>query len=258
VSGSGSVSFDRAAAYYDRTRGLPDDAMGELVGIVAGELSDRGPTLEIGVGTGRMALALLQAGASMVGVDLSYEMLARLVRNAGGRVPFPVARGDATVLPFADDTFGSAVAVHVLHLIPPWERAVDELLRVVRSRGLLLVDPGGWTVDWLSEFHERFCAEAGVPIFPGLVEPEDLDRAMAERGVRGRRLHAVTERQTFTMDHHLRMLEEGMFSYTWAVPEPERRRIVAGIRAWAGERYGDLGEPRPTVRDIVWRAFEVP
>ena len=87
MSGSGSVSFDRAAAYYDRTRCLADDAMDELVGLVAGELSDREPTLEIGVGTGRMALALYQAGASMVGVDLSPEMLGRLVRNAGGRCP---------------------------------------------------------------------------------------------------------------------------------------------------------------------------
>ncbi len=258
MSGSESVSFDRAAAYYDRTRGLPDNAMRELVGIVAGELSDRGQTLEIGVGTGRIALALHRAGASMVGVDLSSEMLARLVRNSEGRTPFPVALADATLLPFADDTFGSAVAVHVLHLIPPWERAVDELLRVVRSRGLLLVDPGGETGDWITEFHERFCGEAGVPFFPGLVEPEDLDRAMTERGVRGWRLPAVTERRTFTMTHHLGMLEEGMFSYTWSVPEPERRRIVAGIRAWAEERYGDLEEPRPAVRDIVWRAFEVP
>jgi SAM-dependent methyltransferase len=258
VSGSGSVSFDRAAAYYDRTRSLPDEAMTQLVGLAASELAGRGPTLEIGVGTGRIALALEAAGASIVGIDLSSAMLARLVRNAGGRAPFPIALADATTLPFADDTFGSALAVHVLHLIHSWERAVDELLRAVRSSGVILIDPGGWTGDWLTAFHERFCEEAGVPIFPGLVEPQDLDRAMAERGARGWRLPPVTERQTFTMAQHLRMLEEGMFSYTWPVPEPDRRRIVAGIRAWAQDRYGDLEEPRPSVRDIEWRAFEVP
>jgi ubiquinone/menaquinone biosynthesis C-methylase UbiE len=258
VSGSGSVSFDRAASYYDRTRSLPDDAMAQLVGFAAAELAGRGPTLEIGVGTGRIALALEAAGASIVGVDLSSAMLARLVRNAGGRAPFPIALADATKLPFPDGTFGSGLAVHVLHLIPSWEQAIDELLRTVRSKGVILIDPGGWTGDWLTEFHERFCKAAGVPIFPGLVEPEDLDRAMAERGAPGRRLPPVTERQTFTMVHHLRMLEEGMFSYTWSVPEPDRRRIVAGIRAWAQDRYGDLEEPRPSVRDIIWRVFEVP
>ena len=48
-----SVNFDRAAAVYDSTRGLPPAAERELIDVLAGELSNRGSCLEVGVGTGR-------------------------------------------------------------------------------------------------------------------------------------------------------------------------------------------------------------
>src|SRR2546430_25053 len=67
--GSGSIGFDRAVDYYDRTRGLSDSAMGEVVRRLKGELVGRGRCLEIGVGTGRMALPLQGEGVVMAGVD---------------------------------------------------------------------------------------------------------------------------------------------------------------------------------------------
>ena len=55
---SDSVSFDRAASFYDATRALTPEAMAAVQALLRSELQGRGRCLEIGVGTGRMALPL--------------------------------------------------------------------------------------------------------------------------------------------------------------------------------------------------------
>src|SRR5207247_3699183 len=82
VSG-GSTSFDRAAAYYDETRGLTDEAVRDQMSLLASELHGRGRTLEIGVGTGQVALPLAAVGIRIVGLDLSEPMLRVLVEKGG-------------------------------------------------------------------------------------------------------------------------------------------------------------------------------
>src|SRR5439155_24677412 len=103
-----SVAFDRAADYYDRTRAVSPRAMAGVVGLLAAEYRERGRVLEVGVGTGRIALPLAEAGVAVAGVDLSRPMMDRLVQKAGGRSPVPLAVADATTLPFAGGTFGAA------------------------------------------------------------------------------------------------------------------------------------------------------
>jgi hypothetical protein len=90
VSRVESVNFDRAAEYYDVTRALPDEAMAKLLGVLAPELAARQPCLEIGVGTGRIALPLHGQGIAMAGADIAEAMLRRLVINAEGVPPVPV------------------------------------------------------------------------------------------------------------------------------------------------------------------------
>jgi SAM-dependent methyltransferase len=137
-----SVNFDRAAGYYDKTRALPAATMADLTGLLAAELADRQPCLEIGVGTGRFALPLRAAGIAMAGTDISAAMLERLAANAAQMPvpasPVPLAQADATRLPFAAGSFGSVLAVHVLHLIPDWRVAVDEAIRVLAPGGALV------------------------------------------------------------------------------------------------------------------------
>jgi ubiquinone/menaquinone biosynthesis C-methylase UbiE len=99
-----SVAFDRAAGYYDESRGL-DPAVEELVANRVEEAAGRaGRLLEVGVGTGRIALPLHRRGRRVVGVDLSLPMLERYRAKAAaaGLPPPPLLRADATRLPFRD------------------------------------------------------------------------------------------------------------------------------------------------------------
>jgi SAM-dependent methyltransferase len=86
MSDSAATSYGQQfAGFYDRL--FPrDESVDAAVGRLAAlHLEDANPPLELGVGTGRVALPLAQRLGAVVGVDSSPEMLARL-EPGGGRV----------------------------------------------------------------------------------------------------------------------------------------------------------------------------
>jgi ubiquinone/menaquinone biosynthesis C-methylase UbiE len=129
-----SISFEPLAAVYDETRGGLERAEG-FVRDLAPHL--RGPrVVEVGIGTGAVALALQQVtGLRAIGVDISPAMLTRAVERIGRRV----AIGDAGCLPFPDACADSVVAVWVLQLVPDIAAVLVELRRVVRPGGRLAI-----------------------------------------------------------------------------------------------------------------------
>jgi SAM-dependent methyltransferase len=256
---SDSVSFDRAVEYYDRTRGLSEDAAREMAALLAAELRDRGRILEVGVGTGLVALPLAEAGVPMVGVDISAPMLGKLVEKAGRRAPFPLVLGDATRLPFADDRFGGAVVRHVLHLVPEWRLVVSEMIRVVSSGGVVLVSRGDIPAAW-REVTDRFISLVGEPSFArGLNawDPGNVDRAFEENGAGARSLPPIRERVPQSLGSFLDQMAEGLHSWTWEVDEPTRREAAAEVRRWALERFGTLDPPDARDVAIEWRAYDL-
>jgi SAM-dependent methyltransferase len=254
-----SVGFDRAAGYYDRTRGMSPEATARLVEVLADELRSRAPILEVGVGTGMIALPLARAGVPIVGMDLSRRMLAKLVEKAGG-APFPLVRGDATALPFREAAFGAAVMRHVLHLIPAWEDAVREVLRVVEAGGVLLVSHGTYPEPYLGLFR-RFVEEtslerpwAGLP--PG--DEDRLDELLEGLGARVRRLADVPDTVEEPLAGFVRGMGEGLYSWTWKVDETERLRAAERVAAWAERELGPLDATATRAHETTFRAYDLP
>jgi SAM-dependent methyltransferase len=255
-----SVSFDRAAERYDETRRLTAEASRATVELLGSELRGRQLCLEIGVGTGLISLPLHDAGVRMVGLDLSEAMLRKLVDKAGGRATFPLFRGDATRLPFRDAVFGGAVARHVLHLIPRWQAAVAELVRVVRPGGVLLLNIGTEGGLW-EELQGRLESAAG----PGsgrvglkAADHESLDETLGRLGARFRELPPIWEQSDSTPARFFEEAEGRVFSWTWKVPADRLTAAIDTTRAWAQERFGSLDailEPR---YPMVWRAYDLP
>lgn len=102
----------------------------ELASVQAG---DR--VLDVCCGTGNAAATSAAAGAAAEGIDLDE----RALEAARRRVPsglFHVA--DAAQMPFADASFDVAVSVFGVSFAPG-ERAVGELLRVVRPGGRIVI-----------------------------------------------------------------------------------------------------------------------
>jgi ubiquinone/menaquinone biosynthesis C-methylase UbiE len=69
---SRSICFDQAADYYDQTRSLPSKGRDQVLEILTAELGDSHLCLDVGVGTGRIALPLAAAGVRIIGLDLSF------------------------------------------------------------------------------------------------------------------------------------------------------------------------------------------
>jgi SAM-dependent methyltransferase len=257
---SDSVSFDPAAERYDETRRQTTGASRAVADLLGTELGGRQPCLEIGVGTGLIALPLSDAGVRMVGLDLSVAMLRKLVEKTGGRPVFPLLRGDATRLPFRDARFGGAVARHVLHLIPRWPDAIGELVRVVRPGGVLLLNIGTAGGPW-DEVQDRLEAEAGPGTRRvGLAATDHtlLDVTLDRLGVRLRELPPVWEQSDHTLQAYFHEVEERVFSWTWNVPPDRLAAAIETTREWASERFGRLDDVLEPRYPIVWRAYDVP
>jgi SAM-dependent methyltransferase len=256
-----SISFDRASEYYDRTRALSPPVQRRVTELLTHELAGESPCLEVGIGTGRMALPLFRAGVDMAGLDISEPMLGRLVANAGGRVPFPLVRADATALPFEDDSFGAALTSHVLHLISTWRDAVAEIVRVVRSGGLFLNNLGGWhdtTGRWL-ELQERFADEVGLDLeHIGARDVDEVDEVMAGYGATFHRLERIADSRDSTLREQLEGLVQGRWSFTWRIDNEQRRAAVDRLRPWAQARFGGLDARFEFGTEVVWTAYRLP
>lgn len=252
----GGVSFDRAVDYYDETRRLPDQIAGPLIDILSRELLPRGRCLEIGVGTGRFALPLSDKGVNITGIDLSVPMMKKLISKAAESSRVLLARADATRLPFRDASFGAGLACHVLHLIPNWQGALDELVRVTGPGALLLIDMGLSSPEQLSL--EEFLRSEFGPLRPGLETVEELDAYLVSKGARVRTLEPVEQERHAVPEEFLRNVDEDKFSFTWGLGDEEKKRVKEGVRRWATERYGDdLTVPRTRITRIVWRAYDL-
>jgi hypothetical protein len=86
-----STYGDRIAEVYDHWYSVPEDAeeAAEFLAALAGS----GPALELGIGTGRVALPLSARGVDVRGIDASEAMVVKLRAKPGGR-EIPVTIGD--------------------------------------------------------------------------------------------------------------------------------------------------------------------
>jgi ubiquinone/menaquinone biosynthesis C-methylase UbiE len=255
------VSFDRAATYYDATRGLNPDAMQKVVALLTEEIGGRGPCLEVGIGTGRIGLTLWEAGVDMAGVDLSPAMLATLINKAGGVPPFPLAVADATRLPFPDATFDVCLVCHVLHLIPEWKGSLAEMARVLRPGGRILVDPGSASQpeDERDLVMDEFARLAGYSNQrAGVEEAEEIDAEMRSRGATVRLLPAVSDEKKGSLEELIHNLEKGIYSITWQADDRALRDAGEAVRPLSKERFGDLSKQDSWHWTVQWRVYELP
>jgi len=135
------------AEHYDETSAdMFDPAVLEpAVDFLAGLVGD-GAALEFGIGTGRIALPLVQRGVRVRGIDLSEAMVARLRAKPGGE-EIPVTIGDFATTKI-DATFSLAYLVwNTINNLTTQDAQV-----ACFENAAAHLDPGG-----------RFVIEVGVP-----------------------------------------------------------------------------------------------
>jgi 2-polyprenyl-3-methyl-5-hydroxy-6-metoxy-1,4-benzoquinol methylase len=117
---------------------LVADTQARVLANMIGTIRNR-VIIDVGAGTGRVALLLARGGAIVSAVDASREMLAVAQRRAeeeGAPVRFFV--GDAHALDFGDRAFDVAVSLRVIMHTPQWQQCIGELCRVAKR--LVIID----------------------------------------------------------------------------------------------------------------------
>lgn len=96
--------------------------------------------LEVGVGTG-IALPMYPSHCRIVGIDLSEGMLAKAKERAEALRLSHVQlhRMDAGAMEFADDSFDTVVAAYVVTAVPDYRKVVNEMIRVCRPGGRIVM-----------------------------------------------------------------------------------------------------------------------
>ncbi len=100
------------------------------------ELAPGQTVLDLAAGTGTSSAAIARAGARVVAADFSLGMMTE-GRRRGAPVPFVGA--DAQHLPFQDDSFDAAVISFGLRNVHDPRRGLQEMTRVVRPGGTVVV-----------------------------------------------------------------------------------------------------------------------
>lgn len=252
--GAGSLSFDRVASEYDRTRGYPPAISSAIAeGFMRhGPITPGARALEIGVGTGRIALPLLERGVNMTGVDISTQMTTVLrSRFEAERAAHPDSRWgdlditltDSVQLPFPATSFDAVVAVHVFHLITGWREALREALRVLRPGAPLLLGQDMHHGAHVSHPMQDEWIEIATTLGH---EPRRLGAAhftdiLAEARALSLTIEEWTVAEwttTYTAASAFSDIADKTWSLTWQVPEPMFTESVKQLELWAHARFG--------------------
>jgi ubiquinone/menaquinone biosynthesis C-methylase UbiE len=135
--GARAASFDEGDSFVSRTPDLADGwraVFSEAFGPPALDV------LDVGSGTGELALLFDSMGHRARGVDLAPQMVDRAREKAARRgVDIRFDLGDAESLPFRDESLDVVHARHVIQLLPNPSRAIAEWMRVLRPGGVVFV-----------------------------------------------------------------------------------------------------------------------
>jgi SAM-dependent methyltransferase len=261
----------QAVAAHDAQFDLPPEDLARLSADLAARLSEHQPVLDAGCGSGLMLMPLRGAVLKVVGVDIDVDMIsAALSRDPWlrGRLAF----ADLAALAARQSGFGSVHAAYVFHLFDDARPALDELLRVTRPGGRLVINfgsgrqppPDGIDVAALAQY---FTAQLGgdrstsPPTAPQTLggpprRIEDFVHFLASRGAIRLADLEVLSTVGRSINYFINRLEANPFSAPRGVSPALLRSAAGKTRAWAKARFGDTDAPHPARRLTKYLCWE--
>lgn len=199
--------YDRLASYGS----APEAA--HLIRFAGVQTGDR--VLDVGTGSGLVAITAALHGARVDGVDPTPELIAKAKENAAlaGCGAIEWHEGAAESLPFSDSSFDVVLSQYAHMFSPQPEAAAREMLRVLKPGGRLAF--AAWTPDGLAP-RLMGLSFRYLPPMPGAAPPSPFEWGHAEGvrrylGERVRDLHfeaAALQLPALSRSHARRLFEE--------------------------------------------------
>ena len=138
--------------------------------------------LDAGCGTGLFTWEMLRSGADIVGLELSMPMLVRAGKRLAGQ-SFSMVHGDMLDLPFSNGVFDKSVSVTAIEFIENAKGTVDELFRVTKPGGCVVVATLNSLSPWAAQRDLK--AKKGHALFrhAHFRSPEEIDMLAPYDGV---------------------------------------------------------------------------
>jgi len=196
---------DRVAARYDDDAAIFEPAVVDPVVDLLVELAGNGRALELGIGTGRIALPLARRGVQVHGIELSNAMAARLRAKPGGQ-EIGVTIGDFATTT-VDGTFSVAYLVFNTIMNLTTQAAQVACFRNVAAH----LEPGGC-----------FVIEVGIPALRQLPPGETI--------------HAFHVGETSWGLDEYDVARQGLISHHFRIVDGKLERLSIPFRyAWPAE-----------------------
>lgn len=253
-----SISFDRAADFYDETRGFPPGIADLVAASAHSALPPQARLLECGIGTGRIAIPLVQRGLKVTGVDLSQKMMQRMLAGNELNLSRPdLIQGDATRLPLASEYFDGVIMVHVLHLIPDWPVAIQEVRRVLKSKGIFLTGYNHHLEGSVDEQVRVKWKEIVSQAYPARADSSSerfklVKEYLSHTGAATDEWVAARWSKPFHLGRFIESLEQKIYSSTWNIPGELFGQCIARMRAWAKVEFGTLDYEILQSQEFIW------
>jgi SAM-dependent methyltransferase len=252
------VDFSGHASIYDRRHGavLALEVARELASM--GELPSGSCVLDIGAGTGRVAIAFAGLGYKTVALDPALPMLNELRRKSPDIQVQVVA--DAARLPFPAAIFDAVILARVLYLLSDWQKVLYEAYDVLRPGGTLFHEWGNGEADeeWVQirEKARTLFEDAGVknPFHLGARSEREIDDFLATLGFIRENELQTGPGPSMTLREFVQKIVSGEFSYIWSVPKDLQESCLPPLKDWAENTF-DLDESIPIPRELHWKIY---
>ncbi len=253
------VDFSRNATVYDRRHGavLDRDDVDRLWRVAG--FQTHAAVLDIGAGTGRVAIPFAERGCAVVALEPARGMVDQL-RAKTSSPNLSVVIGEGGQLPFPSGAFRAVVMARLLYLATDWRQIVREAHRVLAAGGLVLHEWGNGQLEeeWVQirEEARRLFEQAGIhqPFHPGVRSEMEVDGDLKALGF----LHVsdvvIGPGPRLTLREFVRRLLEGELSYVWEVPKAVLAECLPRLAAWSEQTF-DLERPISMPKEIRWTIY---
>lgn len=132
--------WDIVAKIYDAATNVTNGKANRKVSeIVAEQIKTTDNVLECACGTGLLTHRIYPLCQTIVATDFSSAMLLQTKKKCSQATNLRLEKADITQLPYATGSFDKVIAGNVLHLLPDPKKAMEEMKRVCRPRGEIII-----------------------------------------------------------------------------------------------------------------------